>query len=121
MANEQVNAVTAAVEALRKAMVAGDKPALDKLVADELSYGHSSGRLETKAEFIADLTSGKAGFASIELSDQTVAIVDNIALVRHVFVGESRRHGATMKLSNLTVWLQRQGQWKLVARQATKL
>ena len=121
MANDQVNAVTAAVEALRKAMVAGDKSALDQLVADELSYGHSSGRLETKTEFIADLTSGKAGFSSIELSDQTITIVDNIALVRHIFVGASRRHGATMKLSNLTVWLQRQGQWKMVARQAAKL
>ena len=119
--SKEVNAVTAAVEALRKAMIAGDKSALDKLVADELSYGHSSGRLETKAEFVADLTSGKAGFSSIELSDQTVNIVDNIALVRHVFVGASRRHGGTLKLSNLTVWLQQQGQWKLVARQAAKL
>ena len=99
----------------------GDKAALDKLVADELTYGHSSGRLETQAEFIADLTSGKAGFSSIELSDQTVASVDNVALVRHVFVGGSRRHGATMKLSNLTVGLQRHGQWKVIARQATKL
>jgi hypothetical protein len=115
------NEVTAAVEALRKAMVSGDKSALDKLVADELSYGHSSGRLETKADFIADLTSGKAGFSSIELSNQTVSIVDNIALVRHVFVGASRRHGDTVKLSNLTVWLLRQGQWKMVARQATKI
>ena len=118
---KDVDAVSAAVEALRKAMIAGDKSALDKLVADELSYGHSSGRLETKAEFIAALTSGKAGFSAIELSDQTVNIVDNIALVRHVFVGASRRHGETLKLSNLTVWLQRQGQWRMVARQATKL
>ena len=122
MANTQsneVNAVAAAVEALRKAMVAAEKSALDKLVADELTYGHSSGRLETRAEFIADATSDKAGFAAIELSDQTVRIVDNMALVRHIFSGTSRRHGA-VKLSNLMVWLRRDGQWKLVARQATK-
>src|SRR5258707_15720436 len=102
MANEQVNAVTAAVEALRKAMIAGDKPALDQLVADELTYGHSSGRLETKTEFIADLTSGEAGFSSIELSDQTITSVHNIALVRQVFVGANRRHGALIERSNLT-------------------
>lgn len=117
--DDEVNAVTAAVEALRKAMVAADKPTLDELVANELSYGHSSGRLETKAEFIADTTSGKAGFSAIELSGQTVSIVDNIALVRHLFAGTSRRHGA-VKLSNLMVWLKRDGEWKLVARQATK-
>ena len=109
---------------MRKAMVEGDRSTLGKLTADELSYGHSSGRLENKAEFIETLAGGKGGFTAIELSDQTVNIVDNIALVRHVFNG-TRRNAPTgdnkMKLSILTVWLQRQDQWKLVARQAAKL
>jgi hypothetical protein len=86
-----------------------------------LTYGHSSGRLEDKAEFIEALTSGKSGFSSIELSDQSVNVVDNVALVRHVFNGKRRNDGQNMKLSILTVWLQRQGQWKLLARQAAKL
>ena len=114
-------AVAAAVEALRKAMVAGDKPALEKLAMNELTYGHSSGRLENKAEFIATLTSGKAGFSAIELGDQTVNVVDKIALVRHVFNGTRRKEGDKMKLAILTVWLQQQDQWKLLARQAARL
>jgi len=114
-------AVSAAVEALRKAMVAGDKAALEKLALDELSYGHSSGRLENKAEFIGTLTSGNAGFSAIELSDQTVNVVDKIALVRHVFNGTRRKEGDKMKLAILTVWLQQQDQWKLLARQAARL
>ena len=114
-------AVSAAVEDMRKAMVAGDRSALEKLAADELSYGHSSGRHENKAEFIDTLANGKGGFTAIELSDQTVNVVDNVALVRHVFLGTRRAGGDKMKLSILTVWLQRQGQWKLVARQAAKL
>jgi len=114
-------AVSAAVESLRKAMVGADKSALEKLTAPELSYGHSSGRLENKAEFIEALTSGKSGFSAIELSDQTVNVVDKVALVRHVFVGTRRKEGDKMKLSILTVWLQQQEQWKLLARQAAKL
>jgi len=114
-------AVSAAVEALRKAMIAADKTALDKLTLPELSYGHSSGRLENKAEFIEALVSGKSGFSAIELSDQTVNVVDKIALVRHVFNGTRRKEGDKMKLSILTVWLQHQEQWKLLARQAAKL
>jgi len=114
-------AVSAAVEALRKAMIAADKPALDKLTLPELSYGHSSGRLENKAEFIEALVSGKSGFSAIELSDQTVNVVDKIALVRHVFNGTRRKEGDKMKLSILTVWLQQQDQWKLLARQAARL
>jgi hypothetical protein len=119
--SKDVNAVAAAVEALRKAMIAADKSALDNLTAAELSYGHSSGRLETRAQFIEALTSGKSGFSAIELSDQTISIVDKTALVRHVFNGTSRRDSGKLKLSILTVWLQQQDQWKLVARQATKL
>ena len=42
-------AVSAAMEALRKAMIAADRSALEKLAAAELSYGHSGGRLENKA------------------------------------------------------------------------
>ena len=114
-------AVAAAVEALRKAMIAGDRAGLDKLALPELSYGHSSGRLENKAEFIEALASGKSGFSAIELGDQTVNVVDKIALVRHVFNGTRRKEGDKMKLAILTVWLQQQDQWKLLARQAARL
>ena len=119
--SKEVNDVSAVVEAFRKATIAADQSTLEKLTADELSYGHSSGRLETKAQFIDALTSGKSGFSAIELSDQTISIVDKTALVRHVFNGTSRRESGKLKLSILTVWLQQQDQWKLVARQAAKL
>ena len=117
----QEGAVAAAVEALRKAMVAGDRTALQQLAADELTYGHSSNRLENKAEFIEALASGKAGFSAIELSDQTVSVIDNLALVRHGFVGTRKAGGDKLNLMLLTVWLKRQEQWKLVARQAAKV
>jgi ketosteroid isomerase-like protein len=118
----QTEEVSAAVEALRKAMIAADSAALDKVTAAELSYGHSSGRLENKAEFIQALVSGKSGFGTIELSEQTVNVVGNVALVRHRFVGTRKAgsKGDTTRLSILTVWLQQQGQWKLLARQALK-
>src|SRR4051812_12388485 len=109
--------VTAAVEAFRKAMVSGDRAELDKLTADELTYGHSSGRLEDKAQFVEALASGKSGFSAIELSNQTVKLVDNVALVRHGFVGTRKKEGDQLKIMVLTVWLRRQEQWKLVARQ----
>jgi ketosteroid isomerase-like protein len=117
----QEGAVAAAVEALRKAMVAGDRAALQQVAADELTYGHSSNRLENKAEFVEALASGKGGFSAIELSDQTVTVIDNLALVRHGFVGTRKGGGDKLNLMVLTVWLKRQEQWKLVARQAAKV
>ena len=51
-------AVAKAVDDLNKAMIAADKAKLEALVADQLSYGHSGGRIETKKEFI-DVVAGK--------------------------------------------------------------
>lgn len=113
-------AVSAAVENLRKAMAESDKASLEKLAEGELLYSHSSGRVENKAEFIATLVGAKSGFSAIALSDQTVNVVDDIALVRHKFVGTRKGDGNKMNLAVLTVWRERQGQWKLLARQAAK-
>ena len=124
MANAQTQeagAVSAAVEELRKAIIAADRSKLEKLAADELTYGHSSARLENKAQFVDAIANGTSGFSAIELSDQTVDIVDNIALVRHNFLGTRLKGGDKMKLAILTVWVQRQNQWKMLARQAVKI
>ena len=118
------SAVLAAVEALRKAMIAADKPALEKLTMAELSYAHATGRLENKAEFIESLTSGKSGFSAIELTKQTVSVVDNVAIVRYDFSATRRNvpgKDPEVKLVMLTVWLQQQGQWKLLARQSVRV
>ena len=114
-------AISAAVENWRKAIIAADKSALDKLTTAELSYGHSSGRVETKAEFIEALVTGKSGFSAIELTGQTINVVDKIAIVRHTFNATRRKEGDKVKLFNLTIWMQQQDQWKMLARQAAKL
>ena len=118
-------AVAAAVESLRKAMIAADKAVLDKLTVPELSYGHASSRMETKAEFIDALVqgkaTGKAGHNAIELTNQTITVLDNTAIVRHDLAGTRRDGGGVMKLRILQIWMETNGQWKLVARQAVTL
>ena len=113
-------AVSAAVESLRKAMAESDKASLEKLAEDQLLYSHSSGRVEDKAQFIATLVGAKSGFSAISIADQTVNVVEDIALVKHKFVGTRKGDGNKMNLAVLTVWRERGGQWKLLARQAAK-
>lgn len=117
------NAVAAAVENLRKAMIDGDKAALEKLTCDELSYGHSSGKIEDKAAFVEALASGKSDFVTIELSGQTIKIAGNAAIVRHILNGTNVDAGksADVHLSVLTVWQKQKNEWKLLARQAVKI
>jgi len=116
-------AVTQAVESLRKAMVDPEKSALDKLAAEDLSYGHSNGNIQNKAEFMDALISGKSDFVSIELTEQTVKVVGNTALVRHHLSAATNDGGkpGTVKLSILLVWQKQKGEWKLLARQAVKI
>jgi Domain of unknown function (DUF4440) len=116
-------AVTAAVEAFRKALVDPDKGTLDKLTLDQLTYGHSSGLIQNKTEFEEALLSGKSDFVSMDLSQQTIMVVGNTAWVRHILSAVTNDGGnpGTTHLSVLLVWVKVKGQWRLFARQAVKV
>ena len=111
------------IERFRVAMVEGDKSALESLVSDSLSYGHSSGRLEDKKQFIENIISGKSDFISIEISEQTVSILQNIAVVRHILYAETNDNAkpGNVRLKVLQVWQKQKKVWKLIARQAVKI
>ena len=116
-------AVAAAVAALTKAMLAGDKAKLESLVADQLSYGHSSGKLEDKATFVNVVASKKTVYKSIELTKQTITVAGNDAIVRHAWESESDTGDGkwnVAKIGVLQVWQKQGGSWKLLARQAFK-
>src|SRR5690242_12506504 len=83
--NKDEQAVADAVRQLNQAMIDGNHIALDQLTSDWLSYGHSSGLIEDKNTYITSIVDGKFGFTSIDLTNQTIAISDNVALVRHRF------------------------------------
>lgn len=116
-------AVATAVEKLRKAMIAGDKATLESLVADEVSYGHSSGLVENKAQFVDQFVTGKSVFVNIALSDQTIKIAGDAAIVRHRLVADTNNNKVPGKVDIiiLLVWQKQKGEWKLLARQAAKL
>lgn len=115
--------VAAAIENLKKAMIDADQSKLDALTASDLSYGHSSGKIEDKTAFIKALVSGTSDFVSIDLTDQSIKVTSNTAIVKHTLSGSTVDAGkpANVKLAVLTVWQKQQGKWKLLARQAVKL
>ena len=112
-----------AVEAFRNAMLKADRSQFEALCADQLSYGHSAGRVENKAQFIDAATSGRSRWKFITLSDQTNQIVGTNAIVRHILTGETERDGKTnpVKIGVLMVWHKQDGNWKLLGRQAYRL
>lgn len=120
----KVQEVEQAVRALTEAMIDADGPTLRKLTAETLSYGHSSGKVETQSEFVETLVTGISVFEDIQLENQTVEVVDNTAVVRHTFEAKTNDKGkgpGTVKLSILLVWVKKGAEWELLARQAVKV
>lgn len=113
-------AVRKAVDDLNKAMIAADKAKLEMLVADQLSYGHSGGRVETKQQFVGVVAGKKTIYKSITISDPTVAVVGNNAIARHGYAVEVETDGKpnSVKITVMQVWVKDGGAWKLLARQA---
>jgi ketosteroid isomerase-like protein len=113
-------AVRKAIDDLSKAMLAADKAKLEALVADQLSYGHSAGRLETKKEFVDVIAGKKTIYKSITLNEPTVSVAGNNAIARHTFVVETETDGkpSQAKVGVMQVWVKDGGTWKLLARQA---
>src|SRR5438105_8151869 len=113
-------AVAKNVEAFRQAQVAADAKAFDALCAAELSYSHSDARVEDKATFIANATSGKSKFLSLEYDDLKVHVVGAAAIVRFHWLGESESVPEGKKSStNLHIlmnWQKQGSDWKLLSR-----
>lgn len=120
-ANEK--AISQAVIQLKQAMLDANGAQLDALTLKELNYGHSNGRVENKEAFIKALVSGQSDFSTMDISDQTIQITGNIALVRHTVVADVVDSGNAfkVKLHVLTVWRKTESGWKLLARHASKI
>ncbi|AHF15750.1 nuclear transport factor 2 family protein [Niabella soli] len=114
--------VEAAVKKLTRAMLDSDVPVLSALASSKLTYGHSSGKVQNKAEFLESFKTGASDFTKIDIKDQTIYLVNNTAIVRHLLdadTDDNKQPGHTT-LKIMTVWEKVSGKWLLIARQAVK-
>ena len=112
-------AIARALEDYRQGMLTADKARLEALCMDEVAFGHTSGLLQTKAEFIASVTDGKTVWKSLAFERPTLRIVDDCAVSHFVFVGENESAGHSNKLrfDTVVVWKRQAGQWRMLVRQ----
>lgn len=115
--------VAQAVDHLTQAMLHKDIPELQKLTATNLSYGHSSGKVQDKKAFIADIETGKSAFKTLEMQNQTITLSGDTALVRNHFSAQALNGTEVVptEIENLQIWQKQQGKWLLVGRQAFRI
>ena len=108
---------------LRNALLTKDSASLDKLLAADVSYGHSNGLVQTKAQLIHSVMSGEQDYKSIEPSDMTVRLYENTGIV-NMKAAVTMIYGGNpldLKMAITLAWIKKDGDWKLVARQSVKL
>src|SRR6476659_2691462 len=122
-ANDPKMQVMMKMQDLRNALLSKDSVSLSALLANDVSYGHSTGLIQTKAQLIRDVMSGFQDYKSIEPSDLNVRVFDKAAVVT-VKLKTNLNFGGKPTNLNLYVtstWVKLNGDWKLVARQSVRL
>ena len=105
------------------AVTAKDFAKVDKILADGLIYAHSTGIVETKAEYLAKVRGGTQNHDAIEHSKTQIKVYGNTAVAHsHVRMAGTNAAGPfDNKLMMMHFWVKEGGDWKLAAHQTTQL
>jgi len=116
-------AVSEGVEVLRKGILEADRGKLAQVASEQISYGHSDGRVQSKEEFIKGVLTRKQTVKTLTFPDMKIAVVGPSAIVRHIYLSDSELDGkaTTTRIGALQVWQKQDGAWKLLARQGFRL
>jgi len=100
-----------------QAQIGADAAALGRLYAEDFIGIGPSGAVRTKAQVIADFTSGSLRFQSITTDDVQWRVYGNTAVEtgRSTMIGQDRGNAVPRDNRFTRVWVERQGRWQLVA------
>jgi hypothetical protein len=111
-----------AMDVWKQAMIKKDRAAFEKVLHPDLTYGHSSGMVESKAQTVEHLVNSKATYVAINFADTKVRVQGKTALVTGKVDYQERTNGkdTMINLVVLSVWVKGSPGWQMIARQATK-
>jgi ketosteroid isomerase-like protein len=114
--------VLAAIEEYRKAMVDGNGARLLEMSADDMSFGHANGVVQTKVEFVKTVVDKVEVFHKIKLYDHSIRVSGDLAIARHTFDADVFFQGKDQNflLSIVQTWKKEDGRWRLFVRQSFK-
>jgi ketosteroid isomerase-like protein len=118
-------AVMATLESMAKATIGKDVATLARIYGDDVTYSHSSGLTETKAEVLKNIQ-GPSQAEFMRFSETTIRVYGNVAVAKGITDFRNGRPGNMLDnhLNILWVMVKRpQGPhgWQIVARQTTRI
>ncbi|MFN3839510.1 MAG: nuclear transport factor 2 family protein [Cyclobacteriaceae bacterium] len=96
---------------------------LHGMLDDNLMYIHSNGWVETKADVIDDLKTGKLAYRQVDIKEASVRLYENTAIVtgKGTFAGMNSGTEFSLNLLFTEVYIRKGGRWKLASRHANRL
>ncbi len=119
-----VKAVADREAALYAAMIAADYATLNGILSAESTYVHSTGVVETKGDYLAALRRGLYEYGEIRRIKGLTRIFGGAAItcgVIDMLVGAEGGAKSVIRLQHVLVWVEEEGVWRLLLRQATRL
>ena len=114
--------LTATLKEFHQAMVTKNVVSINQQTDKGLSYGHSSGWIETKPEFIKHIETGYIVYESFK--EDSLKITMNGTLANARFVADINvtlnGNNGNYHLKVLEVWVRKGKRWLLFARQGIK-
>jgi ketosteroid isomerase-like protein len=108
----------AGLEELRwNALVAGDLDELDRLFADDMTYTHSNGMVDTKQSYLGALRDGVFRYVDIDVEEASAREFGSSVVVtgRATATSESAAGRLVSPLRYTGVWADLDGAWRFVA------
>ncbi|HET6391185.1 MAG TPA: nuclear transport factor 2 family protein [Blastococcus sp.] len=123
MNDDVVAEVLAAEDRRYEALLGPDLPTLERLFHDRLSYAHSSGVRDTKAEYLAKIGNGYYDYTRSDHPVERVDVVGDTAVVSGRMTADLLVQGEPKSLDvlALAVWTKETGEWQLLAYASTPL
>ena len=119
-AADPADGVREAAHGWTDAAVKQGKAALDRWLADDLTYSHSNGKVQNKAEYIAAVMSGGPHYESFGFHDIDVRVYGKTAVLT-AFVDVKMVKQDSFRVRTLQVYVERNGHWQMAAHQSARL
>lgn len=120
---DELNAVLRADGDRYRAMREGDMTALESLLADDLSYTHSSGACDDKRGYLAAMASGRFRYLETTTEDATLRLHGQVVLMHGRAIFRATIDGVERLLDNrfLSVWTHSGASWQMSAWASTPI
>ena len=120
VAAEPVDGVREAAAGWRQGAVTQDKALLQRYLAEDLVYTHGGGKSQTKAEYIADVTTGPSHYESFQERGVNVRLYGKTAVLTG-FVEVKPAKGELYRVRTLEVYVENNGRWQMAQKESVRV